>query len=264
MRVRKFCEKCKQLKIYPDFLLSEETKDGYSSRCRNCSTEQDFINNNYSISLKNESTMATLKEKREAAALAAKEAKAFKEVNPKEAEKAPVKKTVSKKTEEVLTEEASTEKKTEKAPVEVKVKKAPVEKKVKEPKVEKAIEALKEEDGELKVVATYQTVQEAADKIGATTDRIKYVLRGHGGSAKGFKLRYLGEEIVVKEKKKKEEIEGEKLTKKERLTQAKEAATSKVEDIPVPSDLDYDEELHEAKDESSEEEIDETDEEVAE
>lgn len=113
--------------------------------------------------------------------------------------------------------------------------------------VEKPIEQLNPLT--LEVVATFKTLKEAVDAVGTNNAYLLDGLRGWAKTVAKHKWRYVGEELVVREKKVKTEAE---------LAFVKEGKKKKdvVEDIPVPGDLDYDAELHAPKPVVEEEETD--------
>lgn len=212
-----------------DYLPSEEFLDKKSRECKNCIEEMQFgennnqINNNQTIK-----TMATLAEKRKAAEAA--------KANGTVAE-TPAPKTVAPKAE---TSKPKVGDKTKEGLEVVGEKKEPG-KRGRGPYVEKPIEQLDLATG-TEVIATYNTLKEAADAVGTSTSYLLDGLRGWAKSVAKFKWRYKGEEIVVRTPKAKSPAEKEFV------------AAGKVEDVPVPGDLDYDPELHAPKAEVEEEE----------
>jgi hypothetical protein len=232
MRVRKKCTgKCGKLKSMWDFLPSEEYPDKKTRECKTCIEEMQFgennskINNNQTIN-----TMATLAEKRKAAEAA----KAQGTTDAPAAGPKPVK--------TPTTPKAKVGDTTKDGLQVVGEKKESTGKKGRAAYVEKPIEQMSM-DG-LTVLAIFPTLKEAADAVGATPAFLLDGLRGWAKSVKGSKWRYEGEEIFVREKKVKTDAE---------KAFVKPAKGAKVEDLPVPGDLDYDEELHAPKEEVEEE-----------
>lgn len=228
MRVRKICTKCGKLKSMLDFLPSEEFSDKKTRECKICIEEEQFsennskINNNQTIK-----TMATLAEKRKAA----------------EAAKANGTTTEAPVTPKATTPKPATPKvgeKTKKGDTVVGEKTEPG-RKGRRAYVEKPIEQLDLATG-TQVIATYNTLKEAADAVGTSTSYLLDGLRGWAKSVAKFKWRYQGEEIVVR-------VPKEKSTAEKAFV-----AAGKVEDVPVLGDLDYDPELHAPKAEAEEEE----------
>lgn len=223
MRVRKVCTECGKLKSMWDFLPSEEFLDKRTRECKICIEEEQFsennskINNNQTIK-----TMATLAEKRKAAEAA--------KANGTTTEAPVTPKTATLKVGE----------KTKKGDTVVGEKKEPG-KKGRKAYVEKPIEQLDLATG-TQVIATHNTLKEAADAVGTSTSYLLDGLRGWAKSVAKFKWRYQGEEIVVR-------VPKEKSTAEKAFV-----AAGKVEDVPVPGDLDYDPELHAPKTEAEEEE----------
>lgn len=227
MRVRKVCTKCGKLKSMYDFLQSEEFPDKKTRECSSCIEEIQFGEYNSKINNNQQTikTMATLAEKRKAAEEAAKVAEGKPATAPKAAT-APKPKVGDKTTKG---DTVVGEKKEAGA-------------KGRKPYVEKPIEQLDLATGTV-VIATYKTLAEAAAAVGTSSSYLLDGLRGWAKSVAKFKWRYEGEEIFVREPKVKSTAEKEFV------------AAGKVEDVPVPGDLDYDPELHGTKPEVEEEEI---------
>jgi hypothetical protein len=231
MRVRKKCPECQVLKLMNDFKISENSPDGKTSICSNCIliSEEDKTENQ-PLNL----NIMSLKEKRAAAAaeaaLVAKTAKAAVKlvaeklteavdpevVGSEKPKKKPVKKAAVKETletkaveetvevEEVIEAVKETLEEIEEVIEEVIPEVKAVTPKAVTPtaKVEKVIEQL--DATGVKVIKKFKTLQEAADAVGATKAYLMDGLKGWSKTVKGFKWRYEGEEIVVREKKAKE------------------------------------------------------------
>jgi hypothetical protein len=242
MRVAKKCTECRKLKSRLDFPV-DNSHEGYGPICILCLEQKPSLKNK--INTNNQIEMATLKEKREAAEAAKKEAA--------------VKTTPAKTTDKPKTDSAKTAAdpkpkagdKTPKGDTVVGEKKEAAQR-GRKPYVEKPIELLDKET--LKVVATHNTAQEAADSLGCTRAYIIDGLKGWTSNVKGFKIRYKGEEIFVREKKAKSDAEK---TFKEGDPKNKKNKKVVAEDVPVPGDLDYDEELHGTQPEAEEDILDE-------
>lgn len=255
MRVKKKCTECGKLKSMSDFLPCEGYGDKKALECKDCFEETQYgennskINNNPIIS-----TMSTLKEKR-AAEAAAKAAGTT---------SAPVAET---QTTETATETVAPKVEKPKAvkPV-AKVGDTTAEgdtvvgeKKVPGQRGRKAAEEKVIEQLDMEGVPTgvkFNTLQEAADAVGKSKAYVLDGLRGWSKSVGGFKWRYEGEELFIREKKVKTDAE------KEFIKAGKKDKAPKVEDIPVPGDLDYDAELHAPKPVVEEEVLDAQDESV--
>jgi hypothetical protein len=218
MRVRKICTNCGKLKLMCDFSKNEESLDRKTEQCNDCINDTLFgefnskINNNQIVK-----KMATLKENR--AAEAAAKAEAGEVTTPKAETKEVKAPKVGDTTEDglkVVGEKKEPGKRGRKA--------AP----------EKPIEQLDLETGTI-VIATYQTLQEAAEAVGAKPASLLDGLRGWTKSVAKHKWRYQGEEIFVRTPK--------TPVAKEFLDKGAVKETKTV-DVPVPGDLDYDEELH--------------------
>jgi hypothetical protein len=238
MRVRKKCTgKCGKLKSMWDFLPSKEYLDKKTRECKTCIEEMQFGENNSKIN-NNQifETMPTLKEKREAEA-AAKAAGTTTAPAAATTPKVPV------------APKAKVGEKTPKGDTVVGEKKESTGKKGRATYVDKPIEQMSM-DG-LTVLATFPTLKEAADAVSATPAFLLDGLRGWAKSVKGSKWRYVGEEIFVREKKVKTDAE---------KAFVKPGKAAKVEDVPVPGDLDYDAELHAPKEVIEEDILDSQDE----
>lgn len=226
MRVRKVCTKCGKLKSMYDFLQSEEFPDKKTRECSSCIEEIQFgeynskINNNQQTIKK----MATLAEKRKAAEAAEMAVEGKPAATPK-----------------TETPKPKVGKKTTKGDTVVGEKKE-AGAKGRKPYVEKPIEQLDLATGTV-VINTYPTLAEAAAAVGTSSSYLLDGLRGWAKSVAKFKWRYESEEIFVREPKAKSTAEKGFI------------AAGKVEDVPVPGDLDYDPELHGPKPEVEEEEI---------
>ena len=210
-----------------DFSSSEQTPDKKLQECKDCINDIQFgefnrkINNNQIIK-----KMSTLKEKRQAAA------KAVEAVETPTPKATPVAKEPKAKVGDT-TKDGLKVVGEKKEPGQRGRKAAP----------EKPIEQLDLETG-IVVIATYQTLQEAADAVGAKPASILDGLRGWTKSVAKFKWRYQGEEIYVRTPKTPvaKEFLQDGVKKQE---PAKDTETPvATEDVPVPGDLDYDEELH--------------------
>ena len=239
MRVKKICAgKCKKLKSRLDFPIG----DGYEGRgeiCNACLEESGYVELNNKINKNNpfKITNMSLKEKR-AAAAAAEAAKS--------APKTETTKSVSKKSAPAPVEEKKAIKKSAPAPVEEKKaikKSAPAEtakpvakeetaskeEKVAKPKkVKLAISQYDLATGEL--IKKFDNVDLAAAAVGKHT---KYIdINGKNGSvsAYGFKWLYEGYKMPVAG---------------ETAVAEPKAKKSKIEDKPVPGDLDFDPEAEE-------------------
>lgn len=233
MRVRKKCTECGALKEMSDFMPSVEFQDKKTPECKSCIEEMQFGENNSKINNNQTSkTMATLKEKR-AAEAAAKTAG-----TTAEAPKTVAPKTVAPKTEKPKVGDTTEEG--------LKVVGTRGRKKRED---NRPVEQLDLATGTI-VIAEYPTIAEAAAAVGTN---YQYLYDGLGGWTKSvakFKWRYKGEEIYIRPKKVKTPVEAEFVK-----------PTSKV-DVPVPGDLDYDEEIHGQKEVVDEEELESQDESV--
>jgi len=243
MRVKKICAgKCGKLKNMYDFLPSEEYADKKTTECKSCIEDEMYSENNSKIENNNNfktKEMATLAEKRAAAKAA--EAGTTTTAAP----------SAPKPKAESTPKEAAPKPETPKAPKPkvgdttkdglkvVGEAKAPGQRGRKATE-DKPIEQLDMEGNPTGV--KFATLQEAADSVGKSKAYLLDGLKGWAKSVGGFKWRYEGEELFIREK---------KTTPTEKAFIAKGTAT----DIPVPGDLDYDADLHAPKAEVEEEEV---------
>lgn len=241
MRVRKICAgKCKKLKSRLDFPIG----DGYEGRseiCNACLEESGYEELNNKINTNNPFKISNMSLKEKRAAAAAAEA-------AKSAPKTETAKSVSKKPISAPVEEKKAIKKS--APAEDTTK--PVAKKEAAPKEEKAAKpkkvklAISQYDpATSKLIKKFDNVDLAAASVGKHT---KYIdINGKNGSvsAYGFKWLYDGYEMPVAGAEETEEAK----------PKAKKEKVAKVEDRPVPGDLDFDPETEEESAEEEEEEF---------